>query len=107
MAIKKVIAAHAAGLPSAPAPAPKKIVRRRSRVASITRPERFRKYGQYEPYIVIDVWGLNFNLGSAVKNIVGAEDKSLPLTELRKAAQYLAWEIEKRERGTLVPARRK
>lgn len=51
-------------------------------------------YSKYEPKDVIREWGLNFNLGSAVKYIARAGRKDDILQELKKAKQFLEFEIE-------------
>lgn len=51
-------------------------------------------YSKYEPKDVIRAWGLNFNLGSTVKYIARAGRKDDILQELRKAKQFLEFEIE-------------
>lgn len=51
-------------------------------------------YSKYEPKDVIRAWGLNFNLGSAVKYIARAGRKDDILQELNKAKQFLEFEIE-------------
>lgn len=51
-------------------------------------------YSKYEPKDVIRAWGLNFNLGNAVKYIVRAGRKDDILQELNKAKQYIEFEIE-------------
>lgn len=58
-------------------------------------------YSQYEPKDVIRAWGLNFNLGSAVKYIARAGRKDDILQELNKAKQFIEFEIEaiEKERG--------
>ena len=45
-------------------------------------------YGKYEPKDVIRDWGLNFNLGSAVKYIARAGRKDDIIQDLKKAKQY-------------------
>ena len=52
-------------------------------------------YGKYEPKDVIRDWGLNFNLGSAVKYIARAGRKDDIITDLEKARWYLDREITK------------
>ena len=42
-------------------------------------------YGKYEPKDVIRDWGLNFNLGSAVKYIARAGRKDDIIQDLKKA----------------------
>ena len=51
-------------------------------------------YSKYEPKDVIREWGLNFNLGSAVKYIARCGRKDDPLQELKKAREFLGFEIE-------------
>ena len=51
-------------------------------------------YSEYEPKDVIRAWGLNFNLGSAVKYIARAGRKDDILQELNKAKQFIEFEIE-------------
>lgn len=51
-------------------------------------------YSEYEPKDVIRAWGLNFNLGSSVKYIARAGRKDDILQDLRKAKQFLEFEIE-------------
>lgn len=51
-------------------------------------------YSEYEPKDVIRAWGLNFNLGSAVKYIARAGRKDDVLQELNKAKQFIEFEIE-------------
>lgn len=55
-------------------------------------------YSQYEPKDVIRAWGLNFNLGSAVKYIARAGRKDDILQDIRKAQQFLQFEIEALEK---------
>ena len=58
-------------------------------------------YSKYEPKDVIRAWGLNFNLGSVVKYIARAGRKDDILMELKKAREFLTFEIEaiEEERG--------
>lgn len=51
-------------------------------------------YSKYEPKDVIRAWGLNFNLGSAVKYIARAGRKDDIVQELEKAKQFIDFEIE-------------
>ena len=51
-------------------------------------------YGKYEPKDVISDWGLNFNLGSVVKYIARAGRKDDIVQDLKKAKQFLEFEIE-------------
>lgn len=49
---------------------------------------------KYEPRKVIADWELNFNLGNAVKYISRAGRKGDKIEDLRKAIQYIEFEIE-------------
>lgn len=51
-------------------------------------------YSKFEPKDVIRAWGLNFNLGSAVKYIARAGRKDDILQDLNKAKQFIEFEIE-------------
>lgn len=51
-------------------------------------------YSKYEPKDVIREWGLNFNLGSAVKYIARAGRKDDIIQDLSKAKQFIEFEIE-------------
>lgn len=59
-------------------------------------------YGKYEPKDVIRDWGLNFNLGSTVKYIARAGRKDDIIQDLKKAKQFLEFEIEALENERLV-----
>lgn len=54
----------------------------------------------YEAIKVIEAWGLNFSLGSAVKYIcrAGKKENEPDLDDLKKAAWYLNREIERRSK---------
>ena len=56
-------------------------------------------YSKYEPVKVIRSWGLNFNLGNVVKYVARAGRKGDKLEDLKKAKQYLDFEIEAIEEG--------
>jgi len=50
----------------------------------------------YEAIKVIDAWGLNFSLGSAIKYVARAGRKyASPLEDLRKARWYIDHEIKR------------
>lgn len=49
---------------------------------------------KYEPRKVIADWGLNFNLGNAVKYISRAGRKGDKIEDLQKAIQYIEFELE-------------
>jgi hypothetical protein len=52
----------------------------------------------YEAIKVIEAWGLGFCLGNTVKYISRAGKKGARLEDLKKAAWYLAREIENQEK---------
>lgn len=58
------------------------------------RPDHYCKGKKYEPKDVIRSWNLNFNLGNAIKYIARAGKKDDIVQDLRKAKQYLEFEIE-------------
>lgn len=49
---------------------------------------------KYEPKDVIRDWGLNFNMGSAMKYIARVGYKDDIIQDLKKAKQFLSFEIE-------------
>lgn len=59
----------------------------------ITAPSHY-CYSKYQPKDVIRAWGLNFNLGSAVKYIARAGRKDDIIQDLKKAVQFIEFEIE-------------
>lgn len=63
----------------------------------ISNPAHYTGGRKYEPRKVIMDWDLNFYLGNVVKYISRAGRKSDTLDDLKKAAQYLEWEIERLE----------
>ena len=62
----------------------------------IGHPNHYCEGRKYEPKDVIRDWNLNFNLGNAVKYISrnGRKDGNSALQDLKKARQYLDFEIE-------------
>lgn len=60
----------------------------------VQRPSHYAEGRKYEPKDVIRDWGLNFNLGNAVKYVARAGRKGDILEDLRKAKQYIDFEIE-------------
>lgn len=60
----------------------------------VTNPSHYCQGRKYEPKDVIRDWGLNYNLGCAVKYISRAGRKGDALEDLRKARQYLDFEID-------------
>ena len=60
----------------------------------VEHPSHYVSGRKYEPKDVIRDWGLNFNLGSAVKYISRAGRKGDPIEDLRKAQQFIQFEID-------------
>ena len=56
-------------------------------------PEHYKRLSP-EPKDVIRSWGLNFNLGSAVKYISRAGHKDDIIQDLKKAQQFIQFEID-------------
>ena len=52
----------------------------------------------YETIKVIEAWGLNFNLGNAIKYISRSASKGSTLIDLQKARWYLDRECQTRQR---------
>mgnify|MGYP003045773409 CR=1 FL=1 len=63
----------------------------------VSHPSHYTEGRKYEPRKVIADWGLNFNLGNAVKYISRAGRKGDKIEDLRKAIQYIEFEIEELE----------
>lgn len=59
----------------------------------VKRPEHY-CFSKFEPKDVIREWGLNFNLGSAVKYIARAGRKDDIVQDFKKAREFLTFEIE-------------
>lgn len=59
----------------------------------VKRPDHY-CFSKFEPKDVIREWGLNFNLGSAVKYIARAGRKDDIIQDLKKAREFLSFEIE-------------
>lgn len=60
----------------------------------VSKPSHYTEGRKYEPKDVIRDWGLNFNLGNTVKYVARAGRKDDILQDLKKARQYLDFEIE-------------
>lgn len=60
---------------------------------AVDHPEHYNR-GAFETIDVIEDWGLNFNVGNAVKYISRYEHKNNPKQDLRKAIWYLEREID-------------
>lgn len=63
----------------------------------VDHPDHYVKDRKYEPYKVIRDWNLNFNLGSAVKYLARAGRKDDAIEDLKKAIEYIRFEIEELE----------
>lgn len=63
----------------------------------VSHPSHYTEGRKYEPRKVIADWDLNFNLGNAVKYISRAGRKGDKIEDLRKAIQYIEFEIEELE----------
>ena len=64
--------------------------------------KRAAHYNQHKIEVIeiIDDYKLNFNLGNAVKYILRAPYKGVQIQDLKKAAQYLEFEINRLETGS-------
>lgn len=60
----------------------------------VSHPSHYTEGRKYEPRKVIADWGLNFNLGNAVKYLSRAGRKGDKIEDLRKAIQYIEFELE-------------
>lgn len=65
----------------------------------IKHPSHYAEGREFEPKDVIRDWGLNFNLGSAVKYISRAGRKDDIVQDLKKAQEFIRFEIEAIEAG--------
>lgn len=66
---------------------------------SVSNPSHYTSGRKFEPHLVIEDWDLNFNLGNVVKYIARAGRKDDILEDLKKARQYLDFEIGRLEKG--------
>lgn len=66
---------------------------------NVENPSHYTQGRVYEPKDVIRDWELNFNLGSAVKYISRAGRKNDKIEDLKKAKQFLEFEIEYLEKN--------
>lgn len=60
----------------------------------ISRPSHYEAGRKYAPKDVIRDWGLNYNLGSAVKYLARAGRKDAIINDLEKARTFIQFEIE-------------
>lgn len=63
----------------------------------VSKPSHYTEGRKYEPRKVIHDWGLDFNLGNAVKYISRAGRKNDVVEDLKKAIQYIEFELEELE----------
>lgn len=61
---------------------------------SVKHPSHYTEGRKFEPKDVIRDWGLNFNVGSAVKYLSRAGRKDDIVQDLRKAQQFIQFEID-------------
>lgn len=61
---------------------------------NVHKPAHYTEGRKYEPKDVIRDWGLNFNTGNAVKYLARAGRKDDIVQDLRKAQEYIQFEIE-------------
>lgn len=71
---------------------------------NVKHPSHYVEGRKFEPKDVIRDWGLNFNLGNAVKYLARAGRKADVVEDLKKAQQYIQFEIDaieaEREKAT-------
>ena len=63
-------------------------------ITQVKSPKHYTEGRKFEPKDVIRDWGLNFNLGSAIKYIARAGRKDDIIQDLRKAQEYIDFEIQ-------------
>lgn len=61
---------------------------------NVKHPSHYAEGRKFEPKDVIRDWGLNFNLGNAVKYLARAGRKADIVEDLKKAQEYIQFEIE-------------
>ena len=66
-------------------------------MSEIIHPQHYNHGNKYEPWDVIDDWGLDFALGNVVKYIARAGHKGDALEDLKKAKNYLNHAIMRME----------
>lgn len=71
---------------------------------AINHPKHYCEGRDFEPKDVIRNWGLNFNLGSAVKYVSRAGRKDDIVQDLKKAQQFIQFEIDAIEADKLKKA---
>ena len=73
-----------------------------SKYDNVHKPSHYTQGRKYEPKDVIRDWGLNFNLGSAVKYLSRAGRKDDIIQDLKKAQEFIQFEIEALEEETFT-----
>lgn len=70
-------------------------------VEHVDHPAHYHAESGVEVITAIEAWGLGFSLGNVVKYVAraGRKDPAAVLEDLRKAAWYLAREIQRLEQG--------
>lgn len=61
---------------------------------NVKHPSHYTEGRKFEPKDVIRDWDLNFNMGNAVKYLARAGRKDDKIEDLRKAQQYIQFEID-------------
>ena len=69
------------------------------RLDAINHPPHYQAANGMEAIDVIESFGLNFNLGNAIKYLLRAGKKGDTSTDLAKASWYIAREIQAQERA--------
>ena len=63
-------------------------------ITQVKSPKHYTEGRKFEPKDVIRDWGLNFNLGNAVKYLARAGRKDDIVQDLKKAQEYIQFEID-------------
>ena len=61
---------------------------------AVHKPSHYTEGRKFEPKDVIRDWGLNFNLGSAIKYVARAGRKDDIVQDLKKAQEFIQFEID-------------
>ena len=67
---------------------------KRTNYDAVHKPSHYTEGRKFEPKDVIRDWGLNFNIGSAVKYLSRAGRKDDIVQDLRKAQEFIQFEID-------------
>jgi hypothetical protein len=68
--------------------------------ADVHHPKHYAEGRKYEPWDVIEDWGLNYFAATALKYISRYERKGEPVKDLRKAIAFLERELERLTKET-------